>query len=89
VRTLASMRYERSVLECALDLARVGGFTAREFSEKCNYKLNQNLYRRLNQFVEQGHFQQVQSYTGTGHMATFYILPVRETTGGVLDSFPF
>jgi len=75
-RSLASIKYENTVLKCAKDLAREGGFTAREMSEKCGVKLTQHLRARLRDFAKRGELQEVEAYTESGHLATYYILPI-------------
>jgi response regulator of citrate/malate metabolism len=76
MRTYASVDYQRSIKECALAMIEQGGFTAREFAQKCGFKLTPHLRKHLRNLVVGGWIQSVQSYTDTGRMATYFIKPI-------------
>lgn len=80
VQSQASKQYEKDVRDCAISMTRVGGFTAREFAEKCGFKLTHNLRRRLNKLVESGVLRSVVSYTPENRMAVWYIKPDAENS---------
>lgn len=89
MRTNASMTYQKTVIECALDLAGQGGFTAREFSEKCGFRLTPNLRRRLNQLVESGLLQATQAYNDKNRLATFFHKPAGLQNGDMFADLNF
>ena len=76
MRNKASQLYERSVRDCILEQVKGGGVTARDFAERCGFKLTHNLRKRLHALVDEGVLQSVISYTDGNRMAEFYIRPI-------------
>jgi len=76
VRTNLSISYQKGLQECVQKLIKTGGVTARDVSEQCGFKLNQNLRKALRKMVDAQLLQTVEAYTDKGHLATYYIAPI-------------
>jgi hypothetical protein len=76
MQTKASQNYRASVYACASGLIEQGGFTVKDFAEKCGFRVTRHLRNHLRAMVEQGIVQATEAYTDGGRLATFYHKPV-------------
>lgn len=89
MRTYASVQYQKTVKECALDLAGKGGFTAQDFAKQCGFRLTPNLRRRLREIVDEGLLESVQAYNEANRLATFYVKPIGTVQQPLFAEIPF